>query len=299
MQIINLNHLYYFSIIAKVGSISKAAKDLYVTQPALSHQLKQLEDSLGCKLFDRRGRSLLLNKKGEYLLGFANHIFRESENMISKIKSDEPLNEKNVIIGVENGISQKLVLDIIRPYSKADNMTVSLLESSRKELGKMLIDKRVDVVLSSASLDDPDITLFSIPVRLTKFVLVAPTSLDTCFMDIRDIFNHFPVIFAEGKNSRKMILDNFMKKHGILKNKSVVHTNSQVVTDYLLMGEGIGIVSDDEFKNSKSKKCIVLDHMEDSFQYIYATYLKENSDSQMISGPINHAYELFQQETFH
>ena len=64
MYRINFNHLYYFLIISKEGSIVKAAKKLNITQPALSHQLRLLEEDLGKKLFDRVGKRLVINSDG-------------------------------------------------------------------------------------------------------------------------------------------------------------------------------------------------------------------------------------------
>lgn len=63
-----ISQLVYFSKAAKLESISKAAAELHVTQPAVSRAISKLEDELGCPLFDRRGRRLLLNNRGRAYL---------------------------------------------------------------------------------------------------------------------------------------------------------------------------------------------------------------------------------------
>lgn len=78
----NFNHLYYFYIIAKNNSIAKSTKELNVSQPTLSQQLKHFEEYLGHDLFTRKGRSITLNKRGEYLLDYCHEIFSKAEAML-------------------------------------------------------------------------------------------------------------------------------------------------------------------------------------------------------------------------
>ena len=71
----NLTHLRYFSEIARSGSVSAASRKLHVAQPALSRALMALETEVGHRLFDREGKSLTLNRRGEILLKYAEQIF--------------------------------------------------------------------------------------------------------------------------------------------------------------------------------------------------------------------------------
>lgn len=76
-----LRHLRYFVAVADAGSVSQAAAQLRLTQPALSRQLRDLEGELGLPLFDRIGRRLRLTAPGESLLGRAREILRSAEAM--------------------------------------------------------------------------------------------------------------------------------------------------------------------------------------------------------------------------
>lgn len=64
-----LQQLRYFVRVAQVESISKAAKSLHISQPALSKSIMRLEQELGCDLFDRTGKRIHLNEKGREFLG--------------------------------------------------------------------------------------------------------------------------------------------------------------------------------------------------------------------------------------
>ncbi|MGH7936680.1 MAG: LysR family transcriptional regulator, partial [Chthoniobacterales bacterium] len=64
MEFLNFHHLRYFWMVAKKGSVRKAAEELHVSQPSISAQLHLLEESLGEKLFKRSGRGLVLSEMG-------------------------------------------------------------------------------------------------------------------------------------------------------------------------------------------------------------------------------------------
>ncbi|MBD63674.1 MAG: hypothetical protein CME62_00575 [Halobacteriovoraceae bacterium] len=116
MYKINFNHLYHFLIIAQEGSIVAASRKLNVTQPALSHQLKALEEDIDEKLFDRKGKRLVLNKNGEQVMSYAKKIFRQTEEMLNFVKSDHHAPVKIVKIGVVPWVSKDFIIELTRPY---------------------------------------------------------------------------------------------------------------------------------------------------------------------------------------
>ena len=83
----DLSALEYFKIIAESGSLTKAAQNLHITQPAMSAMLKKLEDELGVPLFDRSPNRIYLNKTGEIALIHVNTILRNVEQMKADVLS--------------------------------------------------------------------------------------------------------------------------------------------------------------------------------------------------------------------
>src|SRR5215468_7046893 len=74
-----LRHLRYFAAVADAGSVSRAARRLYVTQPALSRQIQDLERDLACRLFDRIGRRIVLTKDGDEILERTRRLLADAE----------------------------------------------------------------------------------------------------------------------------------------------------------------------------------------------------------------------------
>src|SRR5262247_804019 len=77
LGLIELRHLRYFLAVAESSHFTKAAAKLHVTQPTLSHQIRQLEGQLNLPLFDRVGRRVRLTAAGELLLPYARRILDE------------------------------------------------------------------------------------------------------------------------------------------------------------------------------------------------------------------------------
>jgi LysR family transcriptional activator of nhaA len=75
MTPLNFHHLRYFWAVAKEGNLTRAARQLHVSQSALSAQIRQLEADLGQRLFHRTGRTLTLTEAGQVALSYADEIF--------------------------------------------------------------------------------------------------------------------------------------------------------------------------------------------------------------------------------
>ncbi|MBM3872594.1 MAG: LysR family transcriptional regulator [Verrucomicrobia bacterium] len=78
--ILDSRRLLAFATLARIGSFTLAAKELHLTQSAVSHAIKALEDELGLRLFERRGRRVALTPAGEHLLIRAQRILAEMQD---------------------------------------------------------------------------------------------------------------------------------------------------------------------------------------------------------------------------
>jgi DNA-binding transcriptional LysR family regulator len=85
-EVINLKHLYYYYIFSQEMHMGKAAKRLFITVPALSNQLKDLEDSLGFKLYTREKGKNELTEKGRIVAEYTSKIFSPYEELRSEVK---------------------------------------------------------------------------------------------------------------------------------------------------------------------------------------------------------------------
>ena len=121
MHHLNYHHLYYFYLVAREGSIAKAAKLLHVTPQTVSGQLSTFESQLGYSLFDRINKRLYLNAKGKVSYQYASEIFHKGNQLSEILNNTDEITTNEFVIGITNGIPKVLFYDsvhsIMREFS--------------------------------------------------------------------------------------------------------------------------------------------------------------------------------------
>lgn len=147
-QWLNYHHLYYFRTIAQEGGIAKAAKRLRLGQPTLSTQLRQFEDAIGHKLFERKQKRLYLTESGRAALEYANEIFRLGDEMVEVLHDRRITDRVELQIGALDTVPKSLTMRLIERARSVQNCTVSIAEGRADELIRELRAHRLDIVIS-------------------------------------------------------------------------------------------------------------------------------------------------------
>ncbi len=113
------NHLAILRAIDQKGSLTAAANSLYLTQPALSHSIKKLEQQLGTPLWQKEGRQLRLTQAGNYLLKLAERILPQLEQAEDVVRQIAQGQKGNLRIGMECHPCYQWLLKVVHPYLKA------------------------------------------------------------------------------------------------------------------------------------------------------------------------------------
>ncbi len=148
---LNYNQLYYFYQIAEQGSISQASKKLLISSPALSMQLKELEESLKTPLFDRVGNKLLLTESGSIVFEYAKDIFKLGFELRDTIGDRTHKNERNKIeIGCQDTIPKSISDELLTFLIETKKCKVVLKESNREELIRLQNEYKLDLILTNS-----------------------------------------------------------------------------------------------------------------------------------------------------
>ena len=149
MPFLNYHHLRYFRLIARDLNLTRAAKKLNLSAPALSLQLKQLEESLGHPLFERRRSGLLLTEAGRIALDYAEAIGRTGEELLD-VMQHRPRGGRQVLrVGAVATLSRNFQLEFLRPVLHRDDVEVVIRSGGFPELLLLLHSHQVDLVLSN------------------------------------------------------------------------------------------------------------------------------------------------------
>jgi LysR family transcriptional activator of nhaA len=115
MQWLNYHHLLYFWMVAREGSVVKAAAELNLTQPTISGQIKALEQALGEQLFQREGRGLVLTEVGRLVYRYADDIFALGRELLNTL-NDRPTGRPfRLVVGVADVLPKFVVRRLLEP----------------------------------------------------------------------------------------------------------------------------------------------------------------------------------------
>ena len=115
MDWLNYHHLLYFWTVAKEGGISRAAERLHLAQPTLSNQIKKLENSIGTKLFNRTGRTLVLTETGQVVYRYADEIFSLGRELTDTLKGRPTDKKLKLTVGVPDVLPKLVVYELLKP----------------------------------------------------------------------------------------------------------------------------------------------------------------------------------------
>ncbi|MGZ4959343.1 MAG: LysR family transcriptional regulator [Methylomonas sp.] len=148
MERINYQHLYYFWMVAKHGSISAACEILHLAQPTISGQLAVFEETIGHKLLVKQGRKLVLSDTGRAVYHYAEEIFSLGRELTHILKGRGPERGIRLTLGVSDALPKLLAYRLIEPLLRLpEQVQIQCVEDKTDRLLAELALHSVDLVL--------------------------------------------------------------------------------------------------------------------------------------------------------
>jgi LysR family transcriptional activator of nhaA len=178
MSTLNLHHLRLFRAVALGGKLTEAARQLNLSQSALSTQIRTLEANLGHSLFERQGRSMVLTEAGRIALDHAEAIFRTADDLSDTLR-ETGRGRRSLRVGALATLSRNFQMAFLAPLVGRADVELQVRSGSQVELLKALEALSLDVVLTNLAptrdaatqwllhhLDEQPISLIGAPARL-------------------------------------------------------------------------------------------------------------------------------------
>lgn len=175
MKNLSLRQLRYFEALARHGHFGRAAEASAISQPALSMQMRELEEELGSPLFERSARRLRLTRLGEAVLERARAILRSVDELdeLARALKDEFMG--NLRLGIIPTIAPYLLPAILRDLAvKHPGLQMQVRESLTPRLIRELEEGRIDAAIVALPVSEPE--LAEVSLLREEFVLVRPLS---------------------------------------------------------------------------------------------------------------------------
>lgn len=240
----NLDHLRYFVKLAEIRHYTRAAEQLCISQPSLSHAINQLETELGVPLFERSGRNTTLTRFGEEFLECAQRSLDTLDVGIGSLQRSAR-GEGVVRLGFLRTLGVDYIPVLTADFLNADpdcGIQFSFHSGLSGELIDGLLQRKFDLVFCSEP--DPSLGLSAVPVTSQELVMIVPKNHPLAgqeSVDLADTLQYPAVFFAEGSGLRKVIDRMYDKVGG--RPASVIETEEdEVIAGLVSAGFGVAVV---------------------------------------------------------
>ena len=240
---LTLRQLKVFESVARNLSFSRAAEELYLTQPAVSMQIKQLEDSVDLPLFEQIGKRIYLTDAGHELYHYSRGISQQLADMelaLDELKGLERGKLNISVVSTANYFAPHLLAKFCQRYS---SITVSLNVSNRETVLRHLADNLTDLAIMDQPPDDLDIASESFMEN--PLVVIAPP--DHPLSELHRIpverLERETFLVREPGSGTRSAMERFFAAHHISINKGMETDTNEAIKQAVRAGMGLGIMS--------------------------------------------------------
>lgn len=245
MEILDSRQLRAFQLLAQTGSFTEAAKQMFLTQSAISHSIKSLEKSLGVKLTKRGGRTVTLTTEGESLLLHTNAIMNEMVNATQDLKKLSQWGHGSLKIGATTSMCQYFLPNTLREFRESyEHCDIQILSGDTNHLLTLLSVGEIDMAIA-VSPEHLETNLQFQPLFEDELVFsISPKHpLFNCSKEElkKEMLNQKFLIYGD-KSITSQLIENSMKKLGVLNPQLVPLKNMEVIREFTKISMGIGIL---------------------------------------------------------
>lgn len=239
--------LEVFHTVAKRLSFTKAAAELFITQPAVTKHIHELEGQYKAKLFERKGNHITLTQAGELLLHHAEKVFELYRNVEFEINALSKRKEGLLRIGASTTIAQYIVAPLLAKFrNKYPDVQLSLITGNTEQIEKALLAKEIEIGIIEGYSKNPEISYQEflkdelVLVCSSKHPLANKNSLKP------DDLKNISFVVRERGSGTLEVIDHSLKQAGIYHSELKVEIrlgNTESIKSYLLNSKAMAFVS--------------------------------------------------------
>lgn len=242
---VNLELYKVFYTVAKCGSLTKAAEELYISQPAVSQAIKQLETQLGGQLFNRTHKGMELSETGGKQIFStvekALKLFEEAENKYAELKDTAT---GVVRICASDTVSTHILLPIIKKYhEKYPDVNLILQNGTSSEIIDLLKNGKGDLGFVNLPIDDSEINLSNTVMQLHD-TFVANDNFSELKGEVQDLsrLQDYPLLMLELSTATRQAIVSFAHSQGIHLHPEIELASLELMTELAKTGIGIACI---------------------------------------------------------
>lgn len=241
----NLSSYRIFYTVANAGNISKAAKELYISQPAISKSIQKLEESLECKLFSRSSRGVALTDEGALLYSHVKEAFETLTQGEEQLKRSIELGVGHIRIGVSSTLCKFMLLPYLKEFIRRNpHISISISCQSTNETLKLLDNNKIDIgligkpaVMKNIEFDYLD-NIEDIFVANKEYL----DNLKKRGVAADEILENSTLMLLDKNNMTRKYIDDYLQNNQIEVAESIDISNMDLLIDFAKIGVGVACV---------------------------------------------------------
>ena len=232
-----------FKEVAETGNISVAAKNLYISQSAVSQSVKQLETALQARLFARSPRGVSLTSEGQMLYQYVRSALGLLATGEDKLSQAQQLLLGTLVIGASDTVTSQFLVPYLDDFHRLHpGIRLKIVSGRSAKVLRMLKSGAVDIAFASSPADS---AVESWPCFATHSAFVAGSGYDCDFDHVytrREIAD-FPLILLERKASSRVFLEQEFLKHGVTLSPEIELSSRSLLVSLAHIGLGVAGVT--------------------------------------------------------
>ena len=241
----NLSSYRIFYTVANTGNISKAAKELYISQPAISKSIQKLEESVGCKLFSRSSRGVVLTDEGKLLYEHVSEAFETLTLGEEKLKRSIELGVGHLKIGVSSTLCKYLLLPYLKEFIRQNpHISISISCQSTNDTLKLLEDNKIDIGLIVKPENLKNIH-FDFLEEIEDIFVAAKDylrNLKSRGIQKDHILQSSTLMLLDKNNMTRQYIDDYLQENQIIIKDSIDISDMDLLIDFARIGVGVACV---------------------------------------------------------
>ena len=251
----NIDYELYriFYIVAKNGNITRASKELLISEPAVSKSIKNLEGYLGAPLFTRTKKGVNLTTEGITLYEYISKGIEYFKSGEAKFNELINLESGTIRIGINTTLTKEFLMPYLETFHKLyPNINIEIRTNLTSELKSMLKDGLIDMHILNLTNEETK----------NDFNIIKCKTITDCFVSNKPIkekisikeLNNYPLILQDKNSNTRKLLDDFANKYEITLKPKIEIGSYYLVSEFSRIGLGIGYVTKNYIKNNLDNK---------------------------------------------
>ena len=246
-----------FKEVAETGNISLAAKNLYISQSAVSQSIKQLETALQARLFSRSPRGVTLTSEGQMLYEYVRSALSLLSTGEDKLSQAQQLLLGTLTIGASDTVTSWFLTPYLDEFHRQHpGIRLKIVSGRSAKVLSLLKSGVVDIAFASSPSDKSN--LLDFPCFETHSVFVAGSGYDCDFEHVytRQEIADFPLILLERKASSRVFLEQYFLKRGVTLTPEIELSSRSLLVDMAAIGLGVAGVTEEFVRRDLEKGSI-------------------------------------------